>query len=155
AQTERLAARREQLQMQLEEAREPAEDQRMEMEALPEGRAQDEEDLGVARQALAQVDQQTREQERRRSLAEQQAQVLRTLLDDRRLLTRDMQTRRQGLQEQLLEAGYDLRTVLTTLPEGATEADWELQLARLDAQIQRLGAINLAAIEERSEEHTS
>src|SRR5690606_41117138 len=89
--------------------------------------------------------QQMREQEPRRSQAEQQAQVLRTQLDDRRLLTRDMQTRRQGLQEQLLEAGYDLRTVLTNLPEGATEADWEQQLARLDAQIQRLGASTLAA----------
>ena len=148
AQTERLAERREQLQMQLEEARDPEEDQRMELEALLERRIQAEEDLGIARQALEQVDQQMREQERRRSQAEQQAQVLRTQLDDRRLLTRDMQTRRQGLQEQLLEAGYDLRTVLTTLPEGAAEADWEQQLARLDAQIQRLGAINLAAIEE-------
>ena len=48
----------------------------------------------------------------------------------------------------MLEAGYDLNGVIETLPEGATESDWEQQLAQLDARIQRLGAINLAAIEE-------
>ena len=37
---------------------------------------------------------------------------------------------------------------IATLPPEATEADWEQQLSRLDAQIQRLGAINLAAIDE-------
>ena len=147
-QTERLAERREQLQMQVEEAQGPEEDQRIELESLLERRIQAEQDLGVARRALEQVDQQMREQERRRNQAEQQAQLVRSQLDEQRLLARDMQTRRQGLQEQLLEDGYDLHGVIATLPEGATEADWEQQLARLDAQIQRLGAINLAAIEE-------
>ncbi|MEZ2745437.1 chromosome segregation protein SMC [Halopseudomonas bauzanensis] len=147
-QAERLAERREQLQMSLEEAQGPEEDQRIELEALLERRLQAEQELGVARQALELVDQQMREQERRRQQAEQQAQLLRGQLDEQRLLARDMQTRRQGLQEQLLEAGYDLQGVIATLPEGASEAEWEQQLARLEAQIQRLGAINLAAIEE-------
>ncbi|WP_185266151.1 chromosome segregation protein SMC [Halopseudomonas xiamenensis] len=147
-QAERLAERREQLQMSLEEAQGPEDDQRIELEALLERRLQAEQDLGQARQALEQVDQQMREQERRRHQAEQQAQVLRSQLDEQRLQARDMQTRRQGLQEQLLEAGYDLQGVIATLPDGASESDWEQQLARLDGQIQRLGAINLAAIEE-------
>ena len=147
-QAERLAERREQLQMSLEEAQGPEDDQRIELETLLERRLQAEQDLGRARQALEQVDQQMREQERRRHQAEQQAQVLRSQLDEQRLQARDIQTRRQGLQEQLLEAGYDLQGVIATLPEGASESDWEQQLARLDGQIQRLGAINLAAIEE-------
>src|SRR5690606_29626439 len=111
-------------------------------------RIQAEEDLGVASQSPVQVDEQIRVHACRRSLTEQQAQVPRTQLDERRLVTREMQTRPQGLQVQLRAAGTYLGTVLSTLPEGATEADWEQQLARLDAQIQRLGAINLAAIEE-------
>ena len=48
----------------------------------------------------------------------------------------------------LAEAGYDLHGGLATLPQDASESDWEQQLAQLDARIQRLGAINLAAIEE-------
>ena len=148
SQAERHAERRAQLQMQLEEAQGPEEDQRVELESLLERRVQAEQDLGMARQTLEQVDVQMREQERRRTQAEQQAQLVRGQLDEQRLLARDMQTRRQGLQEQLLEAGYDLHGVIATLPAGATESEWEQQLGRLDAQIQRLGAINLAAIEE-------
>ena len=148
AQAERLAERRAQLEMQLEETQGPEEDQRFELEALLEQRVQAEQDLGMARQRLEQVNQQMREQESRRSQAEQQAQVIRSQLEEQRLLARDMQTRRQGLQEQLLEAGYALQGVIASLPVGAVEADWEQQLARLDGQIQRLGAINLAAIDE-------
>ncbi len=147
-QVERLAERREQLRMTLEESQAPEDDQRMELESLLEQQLQVEQELSTARQALEGVDQQMRAQERRRSQAEQQAQVLRGQLDEQRLTARDLQTRRQGLAEQLLEAGYDLNGVLATLPEGAKEADWEQQLAQLDARIQRLGAINLAAIDE-------
>jgi chromosome segregation protein len=38
--------------------------------------------------------------------------------------------------------------LLAQLPESADEADWQLQLERLEARISRLGAINLAAIDE-------
>ncbi|GGC97738.1 chromosome segregation protein SMC [Halopseudomonas salina] len=147
-QVERLSERREQLRMTLEESQAPEDDQRIELESLLEQRVQVEQELGNARQALESVDQLMRDQDRRRAQAEQQAQVLRTQLDEQRLAARDLQTRRQGLQEQLLEAGYDLKSVLDLLPEEATEAAWEQQLAQMDARIQRLGAINLAAIDE-------
>ncbi len=147
-QAERLSERREQLRMTLEESQAPEDDQRIELESLLEQRVEVEQSLGAARQALEGVDQQMRAQETRRVQAEQQAQVLRTQLDEQRLNARDLQTRRQGLQEQLAEAGYDLHGVLATLPQDASEGDWEQQLAQLDARIQRLGAINLAAIEE-------
>ena len=148
AQTERLAERREQLRMTLQESQAPEDDQRIELETLLEQRIEVEQALTQARQALEGVDQQMRDQDRRRSQAEQQAQLLRGQLDEQRLMARDLQTRRQGLQEQLLESGYDLKAVITTLPEGATEADWEQLMAQMDARIQRLGAINLAAIDE-------
>ncbi len=56
--------------------------------------------------------------------------------------------RRKALQEQLAEDGYDLHTVLANLPLDASERDWEERLESLAARIQRLGPINLAAIEE-------
>ncbi len=147
-QVQRLSERREQLRMTLEESQAPEDDQRIELESLLEQRVQVEQELGNARQALETVDQLMRDQDRRRTQAEQQAQVLRGQLDEQRLAARDLQTRRQGLQEQLLEAGYDLKSVLELLPDDATEAGWEQQLAQMDARIQRLGAINLAAIDE-------
>jgi chromosome segregation protein len=134
--------------MTLEDSQAPGHHQRDELETLLEQRVQAEQELGNARQALEAVDQLMRDQDRRRAQAEQQAQVLRTQLDEQRLIARDLQTRGQGVQEQLLEAGYDLKAVLQLLPDDATEAVWEQQLAQLDARIQRLGAINLAAIDE-------
>src|SRR5690606_28748775 len=97
-----------------EENQAPEDDQRIELESLLDQRLQAEQDLGTARQALEEIDQQIREQDRRRSQAEQQAQVVRGQLDEQRLTARDLQTRRQGLQEQLLEAGYDLNGVIAT-----------------------------------------
>lgn len=57
-------------------------------------------------------------------------------------------TRRSTLQEQLAEQQFDLATVVENLPEEANEADWEASLERTATKIQRLGPINLAAIEE-------
>ncbi|SFM14147.1 chromosome segregation protein SMC [Halopseudomonas yangmingensis] len=147
-QIERLAERREQLQMTLEDSQAPEEDQRLQLEELLEQRLAVEQQLAQARQAMEQADQQLREQEQRRTRAEQQAQQLRGQLDEQRLDLRDLQSRRQALEEQLLESGYDLHGVLDSLPAEASEAGWEQQLAQLDARIQRLGAINLAAIDE-------
>ena len=56
--------------------------------------------------------------------------------------------RRKTLQEQLLADGYDLQGVLATLEPEASEQGTEQELEQLDGRIQRLGAINLAAIEE-------
>lgn len=147
-QAEREAERREQLMQQLSEAQTPDGEQRVELEQLLERRLQAEQGLAGARQALEQIDQQLREQEQRRQQAEQKAHQLRSQLEEQRLSTRDLHTRRQGLEEQLLEAGYDLQGVIATLPQAASIAEWEQQLSRLDGQVQRLGAINLAAIEE-------
>lgn len=147
-QAERQAERREQLKQQLSEAQAPDSHQRKELETLLAGRLQAEQDLAAARDALEQTDQQLRAQEQRRQQAEQQAQLLRSQLEEQRLATRDLHIRRQGLEEQLLEAGYDLPGVLATLPPTAGIAEWEQQLLRIDNQVQRLGAINLAAIEE-------
>lgn len=51
-------------------------------------------------------------------------------------------------RSRLAEDGYDLHTVLANLPLDASERDWEERLESLAARIQRLGPINLAAIEE-------
>ncbi|HCA64600.1 MAG TPA: hypothetical protein DEP73_10735, partial [Pseudomonas sp.] len=51
-------------------------------------------------------------------------------------------------QDQLQEDGYDLHGVLGTLPADASEPSWEAELERLSQRIQRLGPINLAAIDE-------
>jgi chromosome segregation protein len=56
--------------------------------------------------------------------------------------------RRQTLIEALDESGYTLQALLDEMPEEAEESAWQQKVNDLGQKIQRLGAINLAAIEE-------
>ncbi|RRV11400.1 chromosome segregation protein SMC [Stutzerimonas xanthomarina] len=147
-QFERAIERREQLTLNLEEGEAPLEELRMKLEELLERRMGVEDELKHARLALEDADRELRDAEKRRTQAEQQAQLLRGQLEQQRLDWQGLSVRRKALQDQLQEDGYDLHGVLGTLPADADEPSWEAELERLGQRIQRLGPINLAAIDE-------
>lgn len=147
-QFERAVERREQLSLNLEEGEAPLEELRMKLEELLERRMGVEDELKLARLALEDADRELRDAEKRRTQAEQQAQLLRGQLEQQRMEWQALSVRRKALQDQLHEDGFDLHGVLATLPGGASEPEWEGELERLGARIQRLGPINLAAIDE-------
>ena len=147
-QFERAIERREQLSLNLEEGAAPLEELRMKLEELLERRMGVEDELKLARLALEDADRELRDAEKRRTQAEQQAQLLRGQLEQQRMDWQGLDVRRKALQEQLLADGYDLHGVLATLPAEASETLWAQQLEQLAARIARLGAINLAAIDE-------
>ncbi|MBU3054775.1 chromosome segregation protein SMC [Pseudomonas indica] len=147
-QFERAVERREQLTLNLEEGAAPLEELRIKLEELLERRMGVEEELKLARLALEDADRELRDAEKRRTQAEQQSQLLRGQLEQQRMDWQALTVRRKALQDQLHEDGYDLHGVLATLPAEASEKAWEEELERLAARIQRLGPINLAAIDE-------
>ncbi|MCF6783144.1 chromosome segregation protein SMC [Stutzerimonas stutzeri] len=147
-QFERAIERREQLSLNLEEGEAPLEELRMKLEELLERRMGVEDELKQARLALEDADRELRDAEKRRTQAEQQAHLLRGQLEQQRMEWQALDVRRKALQDQLHEEGFDLHGVLATLPDGASEVEWAAELERLDARIQRLGPINLAAIDE-------
>ena len=147
-QAERLAEKREQLSMGLEEGEAPLEELRLDLEGLLEQRMAVDEEMRHARLALDDADRELREVEKRRTQAEQQSQMLRGQLEQHRLEWQGLSVRRKTLQEQLHADGYDLHGVLATLDVLTSEQEAEEELQRIDARIQRLGAINLAAIDE-------
>ncbi|CAM3696592.1 chromosome segregation protein SMC [Parendozoicomonas haliclonae] len=147
-QGERSQERLEQLRLALADSDEPTDDLQMELEELLDRRLEIEEEMSEARRQLESVEHALRDFERNRSGAEQEAQAIRERLEKLRMDWQTLQVRKTTLQEQLQDDGYDLETVCNNLPEDATESVWEEELQRLEAKIQRLGAINLAAIEE-------
>ncbi|SET44195.1 chromosome segregation protein SMC [Pseudomonas graminis] len=147
-QSERLTEKREQLSLNLEEGAAPLEELRMKLEELLEKRMVVDEEMRTAKNALEDADRELREAEKRRTQAEQQSQLLRGQLEQQRLEWQSLTVRRKALQEQLHEDGYDLDGVLATLTADANEKAAEEELERIAARIQRLGAINLAAIDE-------
>jgi len=147
-QAERLHEKREQLNLNLEEGEAPLEELRLKLEELLDKRMAVDDELKLARLALEDADRELRDAEKRRTQAEQQSQLLRGQLEQQRMDWQSLTVRRKALQDQLLEDNYDLHGVLGTLPPEASEKAWEEELERLGARIQRLGPINLAAIDE-------
>lgn len=147
-QMERLDERREMLKMSLSENADPVEENKLELEAQLERRLQVEQQLSDARRAVETVETSLRETEKLRQNIEQQVVVLRGSLESARIEAQTFDVQSQGLLAQLKEADYDLEAIQLTLTEEHSEAELEDLLRRVGNRIERLGAINLAAIEE-------
>ena len=105
-------------------------------------------ELAEARSRVAAIDHELREAETRRGAIEQRTNGVRAELEKLRLENQTLTVQRETLEQQLQEAGQELEAVLQGLPEAAAEADWQHSLQRTGQQIERLGSINLAAIDE-------
>ena len=147
-QKERIDERLDILRESRESAEEPIEDLQMQLEGLLDRRLAEEEKLGAARDALEEIDQEVREKEQRRSRIEHTIQDVRTSLEKLKMESQALEIRAGNHLEQLEELDVRLQEVLSTLPEDASEKVWAEELEKLGSRIQRLGAINLAAIEE-------
>ncbi|NOS89783.1 MAG: chromosome segregation protein SMC, partial [Methylococcaceae bacterium] len=88
------------------------------------------------------------------SLAEQHLHSQRALekqkesLDALRFELQESKVRQQTVNEQLKDIEADAEQVLKNLPESAEELRWKAKVDDLTGQIERLGTINLTAIEE-------
>ncbi|OGI47229.1 MAG: chromosome segregation protein SMC [Candidatus Muproteobacteria bacterium RIFCSPHIGHO2_01_FULL_65_16] len=110
-----------------------------------------EERLGQARAAVADLDTALRAREQERAQQEKQAQQLRDELETKRVARQELLVRRDTLAEQVRESGFELEPVLQETPPAAGEQEWLARLDSLAERIERLGPINLVAIEESRE----
>ena len=158
---ERLQAHCAQLQVRQQElnASAPADNEAALREQLNQSLQQQlssEQALNQARQQLSEHDQNLRQQEQARIDLEQRSNTLRDALQAQKLASNEAQVRQQTLLDQLDEMELELATVLAELPEmdsdsDSHEAEWLQKIESTAARIQRLGAINLAAIEEHAQ----
>ncbi|PJE80790.1 Chromosome partition protein Smc [invertebrate metagenome] len=147
-QTTRLRERRENLQESLVELQEPETDLQAQLEELLGQRLEEEERMREARMALEAVELRLREKDKASHDARQKADLCRGQLEKLRIDWQSVEVRKNTLAEQLKNEQFDLATVLDNLEEAATESQWEQDVNKLQIRIERLGAINLAAIEE-------
>ena len=152
AQQQHLTKRRDELRSQLEGAVEPLAADESTLAKLREERSDVENRLTEARKAVESLDTQLREIEQRRNEAQQAVAAAREAADNVRLSAREAQVRLETVAEQFGETGFDFDQVLAELPEEASAAAWTENLESIERKIQRLGAINLAAIDEFKEQ---
>jgi chromosome segregation protein len=109
-------------------------------------------DLAKARQAMDEIDGQLRETEGQRNERQRAVNEIRDLADNVRLAVRESQVRAETVAEQFAATGFILDEIILGLPADATAAVWTETFESLERKIQRLGAINLAAIDEFQEQ---
>lgn len=146
-----MSERREQLLLQLEDGADPDDEVGMRLAELLEQRAIAEERLGKARAKSETIELAVRENEQARAQAERDSLEVRERLNQQRLASHELQVRVQTVEEQLTEMEADAVTVLAEVPDNASLREWSTRLQDVQTRIQRLGAINLAAIDEYEE----
>ena len=147
-QVERLQERREQLREAFNVKEDPTEAHKIELETQLQARLLVDAEMTEAKTLVDATEHQMREQEKLRGELEQQVQTVRSKLESQRISAQEISTLSRTIEEQITEKQADLETLLENLADDAALIDWEEQLELIGNRIQRLGPINLAAIDE-------
>ena len=105
-------------------------------------------ELLAGRQVAQKIEFDIRSNESQRAQFEEGVDQVRGQLEKARLEFQTLDVKRSTIEDVLKEAGAVLQDVINAMPEDADITVWETQLTKIENRIQRLGAINLAAIEE-------
>ena len=143
-----LTQRREELMTALAASEQPLQGMATELEQMLGRRLAVETELAQARRRVEECDHILRQASNEHQAAEQKVQRTRGELDQLRMHWQEVKVRRETLQEQLAETGFVLDELFAAMPAEASEGEWQGEVERIVQQIQRLGAINLAAIDE-------
>jgi chromosome segregation protein len=152
SQLQQFEQRRGELQRQLAVGEAPIVAYEKDLELQLELRAAAEHNLAEARRALEDAEARMRELDERRMQAESRVDESRQNLDDVRLATQELRVRRESLQEQFNATHFELPAVLAELPPDAQAPVWEQTLREVTEKVERLGQVNLAAIDEFKEQ---
>ncbi len=151
-QTSGMAARRQELRALLATDDRPETDLQQELETLLESRIGVEKNLARTRARVAEIDEALRSNESARVAREQQAREVRDRIGELQVARGEAAVRRDTLYEQIQDGGYRAEDVLAELPDDVDEAQSSEQLATVTQRIERIGPVNLVAIEEYEEQ---
>jgi len=147
-----LAERLLEVERVLTESESPMPDLQARLETLLQARAQAEASLAQARETVAAAEAGLRTLDGERLAAEHSATAVRERLEAARMTIGEARVRRDAVGEQLSELGINRQQALAELPADASETALQGELERVQRASERLGPINLAAIEELERE---
>ncbi|MBU2676526.1 MAG: chromosome segregation protein SMC [Gammaproteobacteria bacterium] len=145
-------SREKEIRDQLANSQSPMADNRALLEEQLAARVGVEEELAGARQKVEKVENELRELDQSRLQVDQAVDAARTALGEAEMATQELRVRREGFVEQLSQTDFDLDLLLEELDDAAGIEPWEEKLAKVRKRIDRLGPINLAAIDEFKEQ---
>lgn len=137
---------------QLEISKTPLGDNKVRLEEQLAARIAVEEELAGARKLVEEVDAKLREFDQSRMQADQQVDEARSQVSEAEMSVQEVRVRREGFAEQLAQTDFQIDTLIEELDEIATIDGWDEKLEKVRRRIDRLGPINLAAIDEFKEQ---
>lgn len=150
-QLDQLQERSEKMTEQLEHVIENLPEWSEQLEELLEQRLTVETALTEQKQALNQIEATLRDDEKHRHEFDQQQQGIRDQLEQNRMDHQTIKVKSETLEQQIVESGFDRDTVLANLPDDINAKQLSDDIEQCETKINRLGPINLAAIEEYDE----
>jgi chromosome segregation protein len=105
-------------------------------------------ELNTSRTSMEALEQETERLEKERHTVEESINRVRNQLETLRLDSQGLRLKEETLQEYIKEIGFTLEDVLKELPPEANAEEWQQEYERITQRIQRLGSINLIAVEE-------
>src|SRR6516225_2668394 len=151
-QREQLTRRRTELEQELASGDEPIVRMQARLNETLALRLAVEAELGLARAAMEEAEAALRALDEQRLDAEQRVQAAREAMEQARLAAQETHVRRAALAEQFAQTGCELAAVQAQLTPEANVVAWEESLSGARADIERLGSVNLAAIDELREQ---
>ncbi|HEY1889980.1 MAG TPA: chromosome segregation protein SMC [Steroidobacteraceae bacterium] len=109
-------------------------------------------ELAQARRAMEEAETALRALDEQRVLAERRVGEAREAMEAARLAAQENRVRREALAEQFAETRFELTEVQQSLAADASIPTWEERLTETRAGIEKLGQVNLAAIDELKEQ---
>ncbi|HIG65711.1 MAG TPA: chromosome segregation protein SMC [Methyloprofundus sp.] len=136
------------LEKKLHSTLEPMDDERYQLETLQQDKESLELDLQKVREQQEALEIDITESAEEYASIQQHLEKKKELLDSIRFEQQESQVRQQTVTEQLDELEADAEKIIQTIAAHADELSWKVKVDDLVRQIERLGTINLTAIEE-------
>jgi chromosome segregation protein len=137
---------------QLEQRQTPLAENKKALEEQLANRISVEEELSAARHLVEQVEAELRELDQSRMQVDQSVEEARGQVNEAEMGLREVRVRREGFAEQIAQTDFEYDTLIDEIDESATVEGWEEKLEKSRRRIERLGPINLAAIDEFKEQ---
>ncbi len=147
-QQENALTRIAELKDKLEQTLTPIDGEKKQLEQRSQEKELLEKQLKKQREQLSDIEDNISQLSEEHVRTERDLEKQREKLDTLRLDLQESKVRQQSVNEQLTEINADAEEILQTLPEDADEPVWKRKVDDLTGQIERLGTINLTAIEE-------
>ena len=152
AQLAQFSSREQEIRDQLESSQSPLSGSKKDLEALLESRVEVEQELAAARQKVDKAEDELRELDQSRMQIDHSVDSARAEVGEAEMAAQEFRVRREGFADQLAQTDFTLESLLSELDQSAEVETWEEKLEKIGKRIDRLGPINLAAIDEFKEQ---